>query len=101
VVGLHGDWDHETSILPLGNAYGDDLRIEWVRSKSPVTPGAVYAAAVVLAGSPTVIPSVSVRSDAYVIDWLDGSFDTIQLHPIPPRSGPTHRSDAPDRDSDE
>jgi hypothetical protein len=77
VVGLHGDWDHETSILPLGNAFGEDLKIEWVRSTSPVTPGAVYAAAVVLAGSPSVIPSVNVSSDEFVIDWLDGSFDTI------------------------
>jgi hypothetical protein len=77
VVGLHGEWDHATSNLGLGNAFGEDLTIEWVRSTSPVLPGAIYAAAVVLAGSPAVIPSVHVTPDQLVIDWPDGSSDTI------------------------
>ena len=89
VVGLHGEWDHETSSLGLGNAFGEELTVELVRSTSPVTPGAIYAAAVVLAGSPAAIPSVQVRSDEIVIDWPDGSSNTI---PYPAK---------PDRDSDE
>jgi hypothetical protein len=77
VVGLHGEWDHETSNLGLGNAFGEGLTVEWVRSTAPVTPGAIYAAAVVLSGSPAAIPSVHLTSDELVIDWPDGFSNTI------------------------
>ncbi|MGW6282356.1 DUF2264 domain-containing protein [Kribbella sp. NPDC055071] len=87
VVGLHGSFEQESTALSLSNAFGEELGVNWVRTAAPVTAGEVYAAAVVLAGYPAPVPSLVVGPDDVVIDWQDGTFDTIPT----PRSTPTPR----------
>lgn len=80
VVGLRGLGESGVHRSTDQNPFGPHSAAPWARSTAPLQPGEVYAALVILSGSPVSTDvTVEVAGDQISVHWPDGQTDSLHL----------------------